>query len=597
MKAAVGAGVAAIALGLVGAAPRGEAGKPTFADVTEAAGIRWGITRIALRGWNLVETMGGGGGFVDYDGDGRLDVYLVSYSREPQPPTPSVAAEQPPTPSVAAEQPPTPSVAAEQPPTPLVAAEHTDGRPVGDALLRNNGDGTFTDVTAQAGLRGSMRGMGLAVGDYDADGRPDLYVTGFRAHQLWRNQGNGTFLDTTLRAGLGTPPQWGTSAAFFDYDADGRLDLFVASYLDFDPEGKFPCDLIDERPFCSIDRFRGSSGVLYRNDGGGAFTDVTARAGLLRPGAKGMGVVAADFDDDGRVDLFQANDTAPNDLFHNRGDGTFVNVALEAEVAYDPGGRALGAMGVDVDDQDGDGRLDIFVANFTNQGNQLFRSSGGLSFRDVARDLGLFAVSLPMSGFGARFLDYDNDGRVDLLVANGHPFAPVATVWPGITYAERPFLFENVGGAYVEVAQSRGSALSRAYVGRGLATADYDNDGDTDALLLCVGEPPRLLRNDGGNRGSWIGFTLVGTSGHREAVGARVTVTAGGRIRTKVRAGGTSYLSASDPRLLFGLGEAPGVEQVEVRWPGGRVERFGAFAAQRYLILKEGKGKAVHARS
>ena len=559
--------MAVIALGWAGPLARGDGSKPTFSDVTAAAGIRWGITRTALRGWNLVETMGGGGGFVDYDGDGRLDVYLVSYSRERQPPTASVAAEQ------------------------------TDGRPVGDALLRNNGDGTFTDVTAKAGIRGTMRGMGLTVGDYDNDGRPDLYVTGYKAHQLWHNEGDGTFRDATVQAGLDPPPRWGTSAAFFDYDGDGRLDLFVASYLDFDPEGKLPCDLIDERPFCSIDRFRGSSSVLYRNDGNGAFTDVTTRAGVRRPGAKGMGVVAADFDGDGRVDVFQANDTAPNDLFHNRGDGTFVNVALEAEVAYDPGGRALGAMGVDVDDQDGDGLLDLFVANFTNQANQLFRNSGSGAFRDVARDLGLAAASLPMSGFGARFLDYDNDGRVDLLVANGHPFAPVAKVWPGITYAERPQLFENLGGRYLEVAEGRGGALSRPYVGRGLATADYDNDGDTDVLLLCVGERPRLLRNDGGNRGNWIGVDLVGTSSNRDGVGARVRVTAGGLSRSKVRAGGTSYLSASDPRLLFGLGETPAVEQVEVRWPSGRIERFGAFAARRYVTLKEGGGKVVHASS
>jgi hypothetical protein len=307
--------------------------------------------------------------------------------------------------------------------------------------------------------------------------------------------------------------------------------------------------------------------------------------------------VAADFDDDGRMDVFQANDTAPNNLFRNRGDGTFVDVALEAELAYDAEGRALGAMGVDVDDQDGDGLLDVFVANFTNQANQLFRNSAAGSFRDVARDLGLAAVSVPLSGFGARFLDYDNDGRVDLMVANGHPFAPVAKVWPGITYAERPLLFENVGGAYLEVARDRGSALARPYVGRGLATADYDNDGDTDVLLLCVGEPPRLLRNDGGNQASWFGVTLVGTTSNRDAVGARVTVTAGGRPRSKVRAGGTSYLSASDPRLLFGLGAATAVEQVEVRWPSGRVERFGAFAARQYVTLKEGDGKAGHARS
>jgi enediyne biosynthesis protein E4 len=499
--------------------------------------------------------MGGGGGFLDYDGDGLLDVYLVSYSTEPQ----------------------------------------ADGRTVGDALYRNNGDGTFTDVTAKAGIRGTMRGMGLAVGDYDNDGRPDIYVSGYGAHRLWHNQGDGTFRDVTLASGLATPPRWGTSAAFLDYDGDGRPDLFVASYLDFDPDGKFPCDLIDDRPFCSIDRFRGSSPVLYHNNGDGTFTDVTRKAGLFRPGAKGMGVVAADFDGDGLIDVFQANDTAPNDLWHNKGDGTFENVALEAEVAFDPSGRALGAMGVDAFDQDADGLLDIFVTNFTNQANQLFRSGAGGVYHDVAASLGLAAVSLPMSGFGARFLDYDDDGRVDLVVANGHPFAPVGKVWPGITYAERPFLFENTGSGFREVAEQHGGALARAYVGRGLATGDYDNDGDTDLLLFCAGEPPRLLRNDGGNRNHWIGLSLIGAPARRDSVGARVTVTAGGRPRVMVRAGGTSYLSSSDPRLLFGLGSEVRVQQVEVRWPSRRTERFGEFAADRYVTLKEGEGKQVDA--
>jgi hypothetical protein len=336
--------------------------------------------------------------------------------------------------------------------------------------------------------------------------------------------------------------------------------------------------------------------VLYRNNGDGTFTDVTAKAGVSRPGAKGLGVVAADFDNDGRIDLFQANDTAPNDLFKNRGDGTFVDAALEAEVAFDPSGRALGAMGVDVDDPDGSGFLDLFVTNFSNQANQLFRNNRDGTFQEVAGALGLAAVSLPMSGFGARFLDYDDDGRVDLMVANGHPFAPVARVWPGVTYAERPFLFENDGASYREVAADRGLALARPYLGRGLATGDYDNDGDPDLLLLCAGEAPRLLRNDGGNRRHWLGVTLVGTRSNRDAVGARVTVTAGGRARSRVRTGGTSYLSASDPRLLFGLGSERRVERLEVRWPTGRVERFPEPSVDRYVTLKEGEGR-VDARS
>jgi enediyne biosynthesis protein E4 len=531
--------------------------KPIFTDVTESAGLRWGITKVASRGYNLIETMGGGGGFLDFDGDGLLDLYLVSYSTGPQ----------------------------------------ANGRPLGDALYRNNGDGTFTDVTAKAGIRGGFRGMGLAVGDYDNDGRPDLYVSGYGAHRLWHNEGDGTFRDATATARLEPAPRWGTSAAFLDYDGDGRLDLFVASYIDFDPEGRFPCDLIEDHPFCSIERFRGSSPVLYHNNADGTFTDVTLKAGIDRPGAKGMGVLAADLDGDGAVDIFQANDTSPNDLWRNRKNGTFASVGLESEIAYDASGRTLGAMGVDAFDLDGDGLLDLFVTNFTNQANQLFRNGRDGVFHDVASSLGLAAVSLPMSGFGARFLDYDNDGRTDLAVANGHPFAPVAKVWPGITYAERPFLFENDGSSFHDVAGERGGALARAYVGRGLATGDYDNDGDPDLLLLCVGEPPRLLRNDGGNREHFIGVILVGAVSNRDAVGARVTLRAGGRARSQARAGGTSYLAASDPRLLFGLGDESRVEQIEVRWPSGRSERFGEFRGDRYVTLKEGEGKEIRAIS
>lgn len=379
-----GLGLAALVTAAVagGAPPQ----KPLFVEVTERAGIRWAIDRVAAGGWNLVETMGGGGGFVDFDRDGRLDVYLVSYTLERQ----------------------------------------ADGSVPRDALYRNNGNGTFTDVTARAGLGGPMRGMGLAAGDYDNDGWPDLYVSGFRAHRLYRNNRNGTFTDVTADAGL-PPSLWGTSAAFFDADDDGDLDLFVCHYLDVDPDAALPCQMIGDRPFCSIDRFRGSPSVLYRNDSG-RFTEVGAIAGVSRPDGKGLGVAAADLDGDGRIDLFQANDTSPNFLYRNRGNGTFAEVGLVAEVAFDPAGRARGAMGVDVADENQDGRLDLFVTNFTHQGHSLFRDTGDGTYRDAAREAGLYEPSLPMSGFGARFLDEDNDGLVDLAVAHGHPFEPVARV-------------------------------------------------------------------------------------------------------------------------------------------------------------------------
>jgi hypothetical protein len=528
--------------GVLGGAP------PTveFTDVTDKAGLRWSIDRLAPRGFNLVETMGGGGGLVDVDNDGFLDVYLVSYSLETQ----------------------------------------ASGVPPHDALFHNNGDGTFTDVTARAGLKGGMRGMGLAAADYDGDGWTDLYVSGYRSARLYHNNGNGTFTDVTAAAGLASG-RWGTSAAFFDYDGDGDLDLFVCNYLDFDPDAPLPCQMIDDRPFCSIERFRGSPSALYRNNGDGTFTDVSVAAGVANPAGKGLGVLAADFDGDGRIDIFQANDTAPNFLYRNRGDGTFEEVGLRAEVAYDPAGRARGAMGVDAADVDGDGRLDLFVANFTNQGNSLFRNNGNGTFTDSAPSLGLAAPSVRLSGFGARFLDYDDDGRVDLMVASGHPFEPVARVWPGITYEEPLQLFEGNGHAFREVAAEHGAALGRRYPGRGLATGDIDNDGDTDVLVLCVGRGPVLLRNDGGNRNHWLGVRLVGAGRNRDAIGARVVVAAGGRRREKVVVGGGSYCSVSDPRLLFGLGALSRIEGLEVRWPDGRGQALGPVTADQYLTVRE----------
>jgi enediyne biosynthesis protein E4 len=533
----------------MGAAPDAAPSKPRYVDVTAAAGLRWSIGRMAPRGWNLVETMGGGGGFVDFDGDGLLDVYLVSYTLERQ----------------------------------------ADGTVPRDALYRNGGDGTFTDVTARAGLGGPMRGMGLAVGDYDNDGAPDLYVSGYREHRLYHNNRNGTFTDATAAAGL-PGSGWGTSAAFFDYDGDGDLDLFVCHYLDVDPEGALPCQMIGDRPFCAIDKLRGSRSALYRNDRG-RFTEVGAAAGIARDDGKGLGAVAADFDGDGRVDLFQANDTSPNFLFHNRGDGTFAEIGLDADVAFDAAGRARGAMGADAGDYDGDGALDLLVVNFTRQGYSLFRNTGRGTFRDAAREMGLAEPSLPMSGFGARFFDEDNDGRLDVVVANGHPFEPVAKVWPGIRYAEPALLFENTGAGFREAAPARAEALTRPMAGRGLAVGDVDNDGDPDVLLLAVGEPPRLLRNDGGNRNHWLGVRLEGSRSNRDGVGAVVRVTAGGRRLTQARAGGTSYASASDPRLLFGLGSAPKAERVEVRWPSGLVSVMSDVPSNRYVVVQEASAR------
>ncbi len=524
-----------------------------FVDVTKSAGINWGIKTLAPGARYLIETMGGGGGFIDYNGDGLLDIYLVCYSQTPQP-DPNVK--------------------------------------LRDVLYRNNGDGTFTDVTESAGIANSMIGMGMAVGDYNNDGWPDLYITGYGASKLYRNNGDGTFTDVTVQAGVNNK-QWGTSAAFFDYDNDGYLDLYVCNYLRFDPDGKVPCQFFEGRPYCSISQFKGSSSVLYHNNHDGTFTDVSEKAGIANSIGKGLGVIALDYNNDGRMDIFQANDSSPYFLFRNNGNGTFSEVALEAGVALDPNGAARGGMGTDAEDIGGNGYPDIFVANFPGQGNAFFHNDGDGMFTETTYKMGLGTISLPMSGFGSRFFDYNNDGLVDLFVLNGHPFEPVNKLVPGTTYAERPFLFENTGKEFREVAAEHGEALKRLHVGRGLAVGDFDNDGDPDLLLMNSGEPPVLLRNDGGNRNHWLGVKLIGTKSNRDGIGAKVTVTAGALHRTKQLMGGTSYCSASDLRLLFGLGTNPKVNEVVVKWPSGQVSHLKNVSINQYITLKEGVAQAA----
>jgi hypothetical protein len=431
-----------------------------------------------------------------------------------------------------------------------------------------------------------MRGMGLTVGDYNNDGRPDMYITGFGASKLYRNNGNGTFTDVTEQAGVNNR-LWGMSAAFFDYDNDRLLDLYVCNYLVYD-EKDLPCSFYEGKPYCSIHKFKGSSSKLFHNNGDGTFTDVSEKSKIADPRGKGLGVVALDYDNDGKIDIFQANDAAANFLFHNNGDGTFSEVALEAGVAFDPDGNARGGMGVDAEDLDGDGFQEIFVANYSGQTNALFHNDKGDVFTEITNRLGLGAISIPMSGFGTRFFDYNNDGLVDLFVLNGHPFEPINKLFPETTYAEPPFLFENSGKDFRDVAAEHGAALRKRYAGRGFAIGDIDNDGDSDLLILNVGEPPALLRNDGGNRNHWLGIKLVGNTSNRDGVGAKVTVTTGGKRVTRQRLGGTSYCSASDPRLLFGLDSRTTVDEVEVKWPSGQVSALKSVRADQYLVINEG---------
>jgi hypothetical protein len=518
-----------------------------FVDITSRAGIKWGIKQLAPGVKYLIETMGGGGGFIDYNNDGLLDIYLVNYSQTPQ---------------------------------------SDPNAKLKDVLYRNNGDGTFTDVTQSAGINNSMLGMGVAVGDYNNDGFEDIYVTGYGASKLYRNNGNGTFTDVTAKAGVNNKG-WGASAAWFDYDNDGYLDLFVTNYLSFDPEGKVPCDFFDGRPYCYLSKFKGASSVLYHNNHDGTFTDVSEKAGIAGHEGKGLGVIAFDYNNDGRMDMFQANDSAPNFLFRNNGNGSFTEVALDAGCALDPNGALRGGMGVDAEDLDGDGYQDIFVTNFSQQTNAFWHNNGDGTFDETTYELGLGKISIPMSGFGTRFFDYNNDGLVDLFVLNGHPFEPIQKVFPETTYAEPPFLFENTGKGFREVAAEHGAALKKSYLGRGLAIGDIDNDGDTDLLLMNAGEPPVLLRNDNGNRNNWLGIKLVGTKSNRDGIGTLVTVKAGTVRHTKQLLGGTSYCSASDLRLLFGLGNNQKIDEVDVRWPSGLTTTLKDVAINHYLTIKE----------
>ncbi len=501
-----------------------------FTDVTRAAGIKWGITTLAPGVRYLIETMGGGGGFIDYNGDGLMDIYLICYSQTPQS-DPNVKLK--------------------------------------DALYRNNGDGTFTDVTARAGISNSMLGMGLSVGDYNNDGWPDMYITGYGASKLYQNTGRGTFTDVTDRANVGNG-QWGTSAAFL-----------------FDPDGKVACDFFEGRPYCYLSRFKGSASRLYHNNRDGTFTDVSEKSGIAQHIGKGLGVIAFDYDNDGKMDIFEANDGVPNFLFHNNGDGTFSEVAMEADCALDPNGSARGGMGVDAEDLDGDGYQDIFVTNFSQQTNAFWHNNGDGTFNETTNELGLGRISYIMSGFGTRFFDYNNDGLVDLFVLNGHPFEPINKVVAESTYAEPPFLFENTGKGFRDVAALRGTPLKKPYLGRGLAVGDTDNDGDPDLLLLNAGEPPVLLRNDGGNKNHWLGIKLVGTKSNRDAIGAKATINAGGRQRAKDLLGGTSYCSASDQRLLFGLGNNAKVDVLTVHWPSRQVTTLKEVPIDRYITIRE----------
>jgi hypothetical protein len=522
-----------------------------FADVTREAGIDFVHVNGSSSNKHLAETMGSGGLFFDYDNDGWLDVFLVDGG--------SFA---------------NPDVARK--------ARHR--------LYRNRGNGTLADVTTGSGLRHSGYGMGACAGDVDSDGWIDLYVTNVGSNTLYRNRGDGTFVDVTRSAGVGLT-LWSASCAFADLDKDGDLDLFVTNYVDSDPARTPFCGdaKLGTRFYCHPLNYKPLPNTLYRNDGHGVFTDVSAASGVARHRGYGLGVIVTDYDDDSWPDVFVANDSVANFLFRNSGGLRFTEAALGAGVAVATDGVARAGMGVDAGDYDGDGRLDVVVTNLDLETHSLFRNLGSGLFAHATGDSGIGFATRPFVGFGVVFLDADHDERLDLVIANGHIFDNAPVYRPGATHAQRKLLFRNATGRrFVEMGRAAGQGFAMEKVGRGLASGDIDNDGDLDLLVTNNGQTPDLLRNDSGPAGRAL--LVRALTGNRDAVGARIRLTTGTRTQVREIRAGSSYLGQSDLRAHFGLGGAERADRIEILWPSGRTDVVRLVAAGQIVTIGEGRG-------
>lgn len=504
----------------------------------------------------IIESVSGGVALLDYDGDLDLDVYLANGSS---------------------------------------LAGFAKGAEPRDALFSNDGRGFFTDVSAAAGLGDTRWSLGVVAADYDNDGWTDLYVTNYGPNVLYHNDGDGTFSDVTGGAGVGDP-QWSTGATFFDYDADGRLDLYVANYVDFVKD--FTPLVPRSVRYKGLEVFRGpitltsAPDTLYHGEPGGGFRDVTRQAGIIDTDGYGFQPIAWDHDDDGDIDLYVTNDSVPHFLWSNDGDGTFTNVALVAGLALSEAGTPQAGMGATLGDHDGDGRFDLYITTFADDYFTLYHDDGGGFFTDVTAAAGLKSATHASLGWGCAFFDMDNDGDPDLFVSNGHVYPSMDSLALETRYRQKNQIFENVGGGrFEEVTARAGPGLLVEKSSRGAAFGDIDNDGDIDIVVSNIDDHPTLLRNDGGNAQHWVKVRLRGTRSALDAVGARVSVTAAGRRQVQPVVGGTSYLSSNDPRLHFGLGPATRVDEIEVRWPSGLVERFGDVPADRLLTIEEGSGR------
>ena len=514
-----------------------------FTDVTQQAGIKFTHNSGRAGKRYLPETMGSGVAFIDLDGDGWPDILLLNCKDF----------------------------------TPR-------GRKSLPALYRNNKNGTFTDITAGSGLDVEMYAMGVAVGDFDNDGREDIYITALEGDRLFHNLGNGKFRDVTAASGIRNA-NFGTSAAWFDFDRDGKLDLFVANYVQWNPKIDLWCSLDGAtKSYCTPESYKGVSSKLFRNLGGGKFADVTAQAKLADPNSKSLGVAVLDYNNDGWPDLFVANDTQPNKLYRNNRNGTFTEDAVAAGVAFGEDGVARGAMGVDAADYDRSGRAHLLIGNFSNQMLGLYHNEGSGLFVDEAPRSTVGRASLLSLSFGVFFFDYDLDGYPDILAANGHLDEEIGRVQPKVQYRQLPLLFHNSGnGKFESIA-----AFSKALVARGAAYADFDHDGDLDVLIATNHGPAVLYRNDGGNRNNWLNVRLTGDKSNRSGIGAVVRVeTASGKQWQTVHSG-SSYCSESDRALVFGLGSETSVKSLEIEWPSGVKQRRTNIAANQFLNVREG---------
>ena len=528
----------------------------TFADVAGASRISFRHYASPTSQKYLPETIGGGVAAFDLDNDGLLDLYFTNGAKIDDP-------------------------------MPKGAAPDKSDARFWNRLYRQKKDGTFEDLTEKAGVKGVGYSMGVAAADYDNDGWTDLFVTHYGGSTLYRNRGDATFEDVTAKT-KASVAGWPTSAGWFDYDRDGRLDVFVTRYLDWDFErGALLCGDVRHRAYCHPDNFKGATNVLLRQKPDATFEDVSAASKIGAHVGKGLGVAFADFDDDGRTDVFVANDSVRQFLFRNAGDGTFEEVGLEAGAAYDENAKTFAGMGVDAADFDNDGRADVFVTALSNETYPLFVNNGDLTFTYATNTSGVGQITVLYSGWGTRFADFDNDGLKDVFVAQGHVLDTIEKTTSFLSYKQTPLLMRNTGKGFVNVSANAGPPFGLPLAARGAATLDFDDDGDTDLVVAQTDGPPLLLRN-GGTKNRWLGLSLVGVKNNRQGLGARVTVTdsTGARQVYEVTTAG-SYLSSSDPRLRIGLGSAMSVRSVEIKWSNGHVQTVANPPLDKYLTVNE----------